>query len=478
MKPITVKEILNVTDGELLAGNEDIVICGATTNSRQIKENDLFVPIIGERVDGHLFIENALKDGASVSFTSKHNKEALESLSIGEDKALIKVDDTLKAFQALAKYSRSRFDIPLVGITGSVGKTTTKEMVAQAVMSEKNVLKTEGNLNSQIGLSLMMHRLESEHEVAVIEMGISEIGEMEKLVNIAKPTFAVMTNIGMSHINQFKKKETTRKEKLRIADTIDENGALFINADDELLYEIKEYKEGKKAIDIYDSTKEALEKCDVITFGTRPDSDYRAVDIEHDDNAVTFTMLHEDVSMKVRLNVPGGHNVINALAAIAVADRLGIAYEAAINYLADYRPIAMRGTVIDNGNYRIIDDTYNASPDSMKSGIDVLVNMKDSTRKIAVLADILELGEVSQDCHYDVGVYLSGKPVNELVTIGEQAKAIAAAVKERNSDIVANSFDNNLDAITYLKQTVAKGSVLLVKGSRGMHTDEIVNALK
>ena len=479
MKSISVKEIIKATGATLLCGNEDIIIEGASINSRQINENDLFIPIVGEKVDAHKFMFDALKTGASVSFTSKHTKEDVENESLSDDKAVLKVDDTLRALQALAQYSRSRFNLPLVGITGSVGKTTTKEMVATALEAKYNTLRTEGNLNSQIGLSLMMLRFEDAHAAAVIEMGVSEEGEMNRLVAIAKPEFAVMTNIGMSHINQFKKKENTRREKLNIIDYFKEKSVLYVNADDELLREIAQYKNNpQKEMLIDDETKKALDKCKVTTFGTSPEYDFYATDIVTGSDGMEFTCNAKDGrSVPVKLNVPGMHNVINALAAIAVADGVGISMEDAAKALLSYKTIAMRGTIIDNGKFKIIDDTYNASPDSIKSGIDVVTGIKDATRKYAVLADVLELGEVSHDCHYEVGKYVAASSVDELVTVGNEAKYIAKAVNDAGVDKKVVSFDSNEDAINYLKDTVTDGAVLLVKGSRGMHMDEIVKAL-
>lgn len=479
MLKINVKEIIEATGAKLLCGNENSFIEGATTNSRQIKKNDLFVPIIGERVDGHKFIVQALNDGASVSFTSQYNDDILEQMKADNlsDKTLLKVEDTLCALQAVAAYSRSRFSLPLVGITGSVGKTTTKEMVATALSSKFNTLKTEGNLNSQIGLSLMMLRFEENHEAAVIEMGVSENGEMTRLVNIAKPQYAIITNIGMSHISQFKKKENTRREKLNIINNFDENSVLFINANDELLYDIALYKEGKKDIDLSDDTRKALSRCNVVTFGTTKECDYRATDIISDELSTEFVMVHSSMRVKVKLSVPGMHNVINALAALSVSHVLGLDMLAVSEKLFKYHPIAMRGTIIDNGKYKIIDDTYNASPDSIKSGIDVLTGMKEAKRTYAVLADVLELGEESFNCHYDIGEYVAKSTVDELVTVGNESKAVAKAVIESGVNKVINSFDSNEQAIDYLKKNVLDGSVLLIKGSRGMHMDEVVKEL-
>ena len=453
---ISVADILKVTNGKLIAGGDKAYIKGATTNSREVQAMDLFVPIIGERVDGHNFINMAFESGASVSLTSKEIQVENES------KALVLVEDTLKAFQQIAAFQRSKFLVPLIGITGSVGKTTTKEMISAALSKELNILKTQGNLNSQIGLSLMMMRFNSNHEAAVIEMGVSENGEMARLADIAKPKYAIMTNIGMSHISQFKKKENTRKEKLNIINYFEEDSVLFVNGDDELL----------NAISMDD-----LVKGKIVRFGIGEHCDYRAVDIVSNDSDISFTVVFGNETYPVKLNVPGMHNVINALGAIAIADNMNLDVNKAIEGLGEYAPIKMRGEMIDKGGFKVIDDTYNASPDSIKSGIDVLVGIKDAKKKIAVLADVLELGEMSYTCHYEVGQYLATKEVHELVTVGNEAKAIAKAVVEAGSSMRVNSFDSNVEAIAYLKEAATQGSVLLVKGSRGMHMDEVVNAL-
>ena len=308
----------------------------------------------------------------------------------------------------------------------------------------------------------MMMRFNSCHEAAVIEMGVSENGEMTRLADIAKPKYAIMTNIGMSHISQFKKKENTRKEKLNIINHFDEDSVLFVNGDDELLNTI---------------SKDDLVKGRIVRFGIGEHCDYRATDIISNDTNISFNVVYEKKKLPVKLNVPGMHNVINALGAIAIANTMNLDVNKAIEGLSEYAPIQMRGSIIEKDGFKVIDDTYNASPDSIKSGIDVLVGIKDATRRFAVLADVLELGEMSYTCHYEVGQYLATKDVQELVTVGKEAKAIAKAVVEAGSSIKVSSFDSNEEAIRYLKEAIIKGSILLVKGSRGMHMDEVVKAL-
>lgn len=469
MDYITVKEIINITNAKLLSGNEDTKVFGASTNSREINEGDLFVAIKGERVDGHKFIDMALNDGASATFTQVELDNYLE------DKAYILVDDCLVALQQVAKYIREKYPISLVGITGSVGKTTTKEMIAAALETEKNVLKTAGNMNSQIGLSLMMFRLKKAHEMAVIEMGVSEPNEMVNLADIARPNVAVVTNIGVAHIQQFKSRENILKEKLQIIDNFtSSDNILFVNGEDDILSkDLSQY-------DLCETTKKALEKIKVVRFGTSSNCDYMAKDIVTKNGKCYFTAVFDGVEEKIELNVLGIHNVYNALVALAVAKSYGVSIENAKKGLANYRPLAMRGTIEELGNLTIIDDTYNASPDSMKSGINVLLSLENVEKRYAVLADILELGESSYECHYEVGKYISDKNIDEVVVVGNEAKAIVKAIKDSgNTAIITNMFDTNLEASNYLKASFKeKECAILIKGSRGMKTDEIVKSLK
>ena len=459
---LSVKEIVEATGGTLLCGTEDFVVTGACVDSRKAGESDIFVPLIGEKVDAHRFVKAVLEGETKVSFTSR--AEIFEEVKdLG--KTLILVEDTLKALQDMAAYYRSRFTLPIIGITGSVGKTTTKEMVAAALETKLNVLKTEGNMNSQIGLSLMMLKLTPEHQAAVIEMGMSEKGEMSKLARIARPEMAVMTNIGVSHIGQLGSQENIREEKLHITDAFSkEKGKLFLNGDDALLAQV-EVTTGSS-----------------IFYGMSENCELRASNIETVGEETHFTFHYPEGEEKIVLSVLGNHNVLNALTALGVAMEFGISPAEAKKGLKEYRPISMRGQVYEKNGYKIIDDTYNASPDSMKSGIGVLLERKELTRRFAVLADVLELGELSYECHYGVGEFIAqaqteGRKIEEVVTIGVEARAIGKGVLEHNKAIQVHSFDTNEQAIAYLKENLKAGDGCLIKGSRGMHTDEIVAAL-
>lgn len=498
MEALKVKEIAEAVGGVVLSGDENTWITSVGTNSKNMGANSLFVPIMGERVDAHDYIEDAFHNGAAACFTSRH--KVME-----KDKVYIGVEDTLKALQKLGAFYRSRFNIPVIGITGSVGKTTTKEMIAAALETKYNVLKTDGNMNSQVGLPLMMLRLDSRHEIAVIEMGMSEEGEMSKLADIAKPETAIMTNIGVSHIAQLKTRENIRKEKLNIINSFQANSVLFINGNDDLLSEL--YKtNGNTALnlDVSENTRKKFLYTEVSAFGTENFCDYRAEDIQTVNGETHFILrkkhgskypglkdeLHAGINNigeisegmngdgeKIVLKVLGMHNVFNALAALAVAEHYHIPVSTAKIGLSEYQPIAMRGQIKEVNQIKIIDDSYNASPDSMKSGIHVLLELGGIKRRIAVLADVLELGEISRQCHIDVGVYISEQNIDEVVTIGKEAFYIAEAIQDKQAEIVTHSFTNNEDAIEYLLAHLKAGDGVLVKGSRGMKTDEIVKAI-
>jgi len=311
MEALSIEEIARAVEGRVLSGDETIAITYVGTNSKVQEANGLFVPIVGEKTDGHKFILDAFANGAVACFTDRE-------LDYREGKAYIGVENTLKALQDLGSYYRNKFNIPVIGITGSVGKTTTKEMVAAALETKYNVLKTEGNMNSQVGLPLMMLKLNKEHEIAVIEMGISEEGEMEKLAKIARPETAIVTNIGVSHIAQLKTRENIRKEKMNIINEFKEGSTLFLNGNDDLLSEIKPGID----LDLKPLTKESLIKSEIITFGADTSCDYKAVDITSSLGSTHFTLSH--TREEITLSVLGLHNVYNALAALAVAKHYNI----------------------------------------------------------------------------------------------------------------------------------------------------------
>lgn len=452
MENITVRDLVEATNGTLLCGDEHTVVSDICIDSKSVKEGDIFVPIIGERVDAHRFIEQALEIAAA-TLTSEH-------FAVSASKPYIKVKDTGKALQDIAAYVRKRLQIPIVAVTGSVGKTTTRNMIATALRSQKQVFETQKNFNSQIGVPIMLTRISSADEIAVLECGMSEEGQIHILSDLVKPKYAVVSTIGVAHIEQLKTQENIRKEKLSIIDGMSPDGVLFLNGNDKMLAEVK------------DSLT-----CNTCYYGTEEWCDYRAENIQFDKGRSYFDCVHGDERVAVELSVLGQHNVLNCVAALAVADTCGIPMDVAAGTFAYFH--GLRQTIIQLENrFTILDDTYNASPDSMKASLDVLCHIETEGKRVAVLGDMFELGEDSQQYHYEVGMYISELPIDELVVVGEQAKFISQAVREHNSAIRICEMSDNEEAVMYLLGVLMPEDVVLVKGSNGMHMDEIVQMLQ
>ncbi|MCI8308230.1 MAG: UDP-N-acetylmuramoyl-tripeptide--D-alanyl-D-alanine ligase [Lachnospiraceae bacterium] len=485
---ISMEDVIKYTGGELMYGKlpdnrEKSGVTSVGSDSQKIAEGGLFVAIEGERVDGHRFVKSAFENGAAAAIVSK----AIPEEDVPAGKFCIKVNDTVAALQRLAAWYRRKFDIPVVAVSGSVGKTTTKEMIAAALSSGMNVLKTEGNMNSQLGVALMMFRLTPEHDIAVIEMGISESGEMHRLSEIAAPDAAVLTNIGVSHIGQLGSRENIRREKLDIVRGFRKrNGIILIPSNDEMLNMPDAMTEDALNKEAY----EIINDLTIVRYGEDDGCRYRAYDIHNGQDGVVYDIrLADGTAGQVSLSVLGMHNVYNSLAAIAVADYFGLAIKPAVKKLEQYKPIAMRGQIFENAGITIIDDTYNASPDSMKSGLSVLWEKQCSGRKVVVLADILELGDMSEQIHRSIGAYIadrynSGVQTDMLFTVGKEAAFIAdeAAADIKNADTIENiiiqSFGGRDELTDYIMRILKPGDMVMVKGSRGMHMDKLCEALK
>lgn len=449
-------EIARAVGGHIIYGSSDTLVEAVSTDTRRIGSGDLFVPIIGERFDGHSYIGEAFGKGASASLTAKDGDWS----PVG---TVIRVDDTLSALGALAAHYREKFRIPFVGITGSVGKTSTKDMVAGVLGQQLNVLKTEGNFNNEIGLPLTMFRLDSFHQAGVIEMGMSGFGEISRLTAIVKPSIAMITNIGMSHIEKLGSRQNILKAKLEILDGLDKNGLMVLNGDDHLLLGIKD-----------------LTGFRTVYYGMEEGSEYYASNVmSAGENGVHFDITISGTEYNVHIPVPGRHNVYNALAAIAAGIELNIPVKKIIDGISQFKPGEMRLNIINAGGIRIINDAYNASPKSMEAALDVLKDISGSGgRKIAVLGDMLEMGEWASKAHEDVGRYAASRGITRLITVGEYGRKIAdGAFKEGMSSASISSFKSNSETITYLREFLENGDVVLVKGSRGMEMEQIADAL-
>jgi len=454
MFQLTIKEILEATKGKLLETGENDIITGVSTDSRKIAAGDLFIPLKGEKFDGHDFIESAFKQGAAASLTQDYSVHF-------PGKVLILVEDTLIALQQLAAAYRSRFAIPFIGITGSVGKTSTKEMVAYALSEKYNVLKNEGNLNNEIGVPLTIFRLDSTHEAAVIEMGMSGFGEISTLTEIVKPHVGIITNIGISHIEKLGSRQNILRAKLEILDGMKPDGLLVLNGDDAMLNGVK-----------------GLLKQRTVSYGLEEGADYVAQNVKSRGEAgIDFDIMIKGKNYTIHVPAPGIHNVYNALAAIAAGSELGIPVETLAKGISRYSPGNMRLNIINVNGIKVINDAYNASPQSVKAALDVLEEM-ETGRRIAVLGDMLELGEWTEQAHLDTGRMAAEKNIDYIVTVGKEAVNIARGAAETGyaPDRIA-SFQSNREAYEYLKNILKQGDAILVKGSRGMKMEELVGYL-
>lgn len=450
MRNMTIRDIVEATGGTLLCGDENFSVSRLSTDSRDMDAHTLFVPIIGAKVDAHAFIASALAGGGA-ALTQEHD-------AMDDSHPWIRVENTLDALQAIARYYRKRMTFPIIAVTGSVGKTTTREMITTALEARYRVFHTEGNFNSQIGVPLTITRMAGDEEIAVLETGVSEFGEMSRLASMVQPQMAVVTNIGVAHIENFHTRENIRQEKLRIMEGMSPDGTIFFNGDDELLMQAK------------DTVKHP-----VVTYGMGENCDYRGENVRMVKGQTCFDCVVGGDRYPVALNTLGTHNVLNALVAIAVAHKSGIPVAEAAATLAGFQ--GLRQKIYECDKYTVIDDTYNASPDSMKAGIDVLADYETTGRRIAVLADMLELGENSQEYHYEIGQYLAEKKIDVLVYMGEKAEYISRGVRDHNQGTSLVPANSCTEIIRGLKYNLTRGDVVLLKASHGMHLDEVVREL-
>lgn len=461
MKDILVKDIVNICKGKLICGNNETVCENFSKDTRQINEGDIYLGIKGEKFNGSIFYKEALEKGAKGCILQDIEINE-EDVNTYKDKFIIIVEDVVKALQELAKYKISLYNIPIVAVTGSVGKTSTKDIIASVMTTKYNVLKTEGNYNNEIGLPLTILKLR-DHNALVLEMGMSAFGEISLLTNIAKPTTAVVTIIGSSHIGELGSRENILKAKLEILEGLQDHGSLIINNDNDLL---NSWNKNNK-----DNHKH-------ITYGIENKSMLEAKNINIMENESTFTIELNNIEYLVKVPVAGKHFIYNSLAAIAVGLENNIEIEKIIKGISNFSLTKRRMEILKNKeNITIINDCYNASYESVKAVLEYLSSL-EANRKIAVLGDVFELGEFSKQMHKNIGEEVSNNNVDILITVGKEAETIANTVKEKNKEIEVYSFNNNLEASQLLKELMKENDVILIKASNGMHFEEIVEAIK
>ncbi len=452
---MTLKEICDITGGILLCGDPSLVIRHVSFDSRLMLGDDIFVPTAGARVDGHDYIDSAFANGAAATFTSRSGK-------LTGTRPTVYVPDTLAALQALGAWHRQQYKGRVIGITGSVGKTTTREMTKAALSAGGSVTGSEKNMNSQLGTPAVLCHMDQEAERAVMEMGISEPGEMSRLVQMVHPNTVIVTNIGVAHIEYLGSREGICREKMHIADELGADDYAIINGEEPLLLPYKKQL-----------------PCHVLTYGLHPEMDVYAEDIEEGDG-VSFTAVIRipaggRIEFPVSLSVPGIHNVMNALAALAAAWTEGVNPRKAAEALSTFGGFKRRLERVSIGGLKVIDDSYNAGPPSMKAALAVLAKASGGKR-IAMLADMLELGEEAEALHREVGAYAAGLDIDLYITLGQLIRSLEEPlIQARRPVFHCDSWE---EAEAKAVQLAEKGDVLLLKGSNIMNLDKVLEALK
>ena len=438
--------------------DKERVIAGAVIDNRLIEKDYLFIAIKGARVDGHSFIPSAYEAGA-LAVLSEHELENPAG-------PYILVESCETAMKKIAKFYRQSLDIKVVGITGSVGKTSTKEMIASVLSQKYNVHKTAGNFNNEIGLPLTIFKICKEHEVAVLEMGISDFGEMHRLAEMANPDICVITNIGLCHLENLIDRDGILKAKTESFEHMTENGIAVLNGDDDKLCTKTEVN-GRQTVfyGLGNGEEQAGVKKDIY-----------ATDVEALGLTGTKAVIHVgEESFVVEIPIAGEHNVYNALAAVGVARELGLSLEEMKRGIESVQTIGGRSNLIHRNGMTIIDDCYNANPVSMKASIDVLA--KADGRKLAVLGDMGELGADERKLHFEVGEHFAQKGIDMLFCTGELATEIVSGVVLASPDTQVHYFSTKEALIASLKEEAKEGDTILVKASHFMEFPEIVKAL-
>lgn len=439
----TLDNLIEATDGKILSEGERL-FNSASIDTRTIRQDELFFPLKGSRFDGHDFLEEALEKAAGAVIS--------KDIHINfKGKTVIKVKDTLQALQSLAKHLRSNFKGEVLAIVGSNGKTTTKELAA-AFLSEKfRILKTEGNLNNNIGVPLCLSKINYDTNMMVLELGTNKRGDIKELCEIVQPNYALVTNIGYEHIEGFGSLEGVRNEELEILPYVH---TVFANGDDKFLMEgLKNFKGS------------------LITFGFSENCDYRAYDLDSKEDYAEFTISKNSVSFKIKSNLLGFHNIQNLLAASTVAIYFGVPDEIIKKTAERFNPVKLRFERFKIKNFEIILDAYNANPSSMRVALEELARMSHGKKTIALLGDMFELGEYTEKAHEDIGKWIKELGIDLFIGVGN-------SVKNALRYVDGELFTNPKEAAEFLIKTIKEPSVVLIKGSRAMKMEEAFEVLK
>lgn len=451
MAMFTIHEVEEATEGVLLAPcTQDTVFSEVDTDTRAIADGSLFVAFKGERFDGHNFVLQALQDGAAGAVVSEIRDEYKTVHA-----PIFVVKNTVAAYQGLARFHRRRFAIPVIAVTGSVGKTSTRNLIATVLAQKYNVLQTEKNFNNEIGLPKTLLQLTKDHQACVVEMGMRGLGQIQALAAIAEPTIGVVTNVGKSHIELLGSQENIAKAKSELVQALDAQGTAVLNEDDAFVCPMA-----------------SLCKGSVITYGTKETAAVRADDVRMDKSGLHFTCHCADKTVAVQVPVIGRHHVYNALAAMAVGQLVGLTAEQMQQGLASYKGVPLREELVHIGPYTFINDSYNANPASMSSAVHTLASLTQG-RKIAVLGGMGELGDWAPKEHAAIGRLIVQEQIDILITLGDLGTYIAEAARHEGMKAVY-TVQTHAEAAAKLQALLQPSDTILLKGSRTFEMEKIL----
>lgn len=457
MEYIALNDILNAVEGKILKKGTNHKFNHISIDTRKVEKDGIFIAIKGEKYNANEFLPDAIRAGAALCIIEEIK---YEDKDLNENTSIIIVENTRKALLKLAEFYRSTLDIKVVGITGSTGKTSTKDMTYSILSEKYKVYKTQGNYNNEIGLPLTIFSLDNSYDIAVLEMGMSNFFEIHNMAKAAKPDLALITNIGISHIENLKTRENILGAKLEITDYFNEKSKLILNVENDMLRSVKNHGKSYK----------------IIRCGISLEADIKADNVRLGEDFVIFDVLEKNtlVYKDFKINAPGKHNILNALLAIEVGRSFGLTYDEMNEGIKKMQMTSMRLDILKGKKYTIIDDCYNASPDSMKAAIDVLHNI-NAKRKIAILGSMRELGSEAYNAHREVAAYAKDNSVDFLIVLGEFSSAYTDGFKNTNK---MKCFDSTDRAIEFINKFLEDGDAILVKASRAMKFEKIVDDIK
>ncbi len=454
MEPLTLKQIADAVGGAVL-GDQALQVTGICIDSREAAAGDLFIAVAGERTDGHRFLSAALQRGVAAALISDPSM-----LPVGM--SAVVTADTVWALGRLAAYYRSLFSLPTVGVTGSAGKTTTKEMIAAVLSARHSVLRSPKNNNTEIGVPLAVMQLTSDVDVGVFEMGMRGRGQIDWLAQVVQPQIGVITNIGWAHVGILGNRHEIAYAKCELLHRLPPDGVAVLNRDDD-----------------YFEYCRRIAPCRVVTFGNQDGAMFRSTNIHaYRDGRVAFTVHHGLQCADVEVSVAGTHNVYNALAAIAVGHQMGVSLHAAAEALSSMRTLDMRMNIhATQRQVTVLDDTYNANPASMHVALDTLSKMANGSRRVVILGDMLELGAYSPDLHRRVGEEVTRVGASVFIAVGERAEEMVSGARSVQNPPYCVCYPDSSSAACHVDEWLRAGDVVLVKGSRGVQMEHVVEAI-